>query len=100
MLFSSSGRAGEADQIEHLYVVERQGAGWGAARRLRYAGDDREADDGEAQVTPDGATLLFSSARKADDPAAAKSAWNNGKTNVWALPLRATFRANGLERLL
>jgi Tol biopolymer transport system component len=108
IIFSSRGRRSPDDGHEHLYVVLREGAGWGAVHPLRYAGDDWGADDGEAQVSPDGATLYFTSSRQ---PAvdrtkprdqmladiARSEAWDNGNTNVWTLPVRTLFEANGLE---
>jgi hypothetical protein len=91
-----------------LYVVLRVGADWGPVHPLRYAGDDWGADDGEAQVSPDGTRLYFSSSRqppvdrtKLRGPMlgdiARSEAWDNGNTNVWTLPVRALFEANGLE---
>jgi WD40-like Beta Propeller Repeat len=107
IVFSSRGRRSPDDGHEHLYVALREGKDWGAVHPLRYAGDDWGADDGEAQVSPDGMTLYFSSSRQppvdrtkprnqmlAD--IARSEAWDNGNTNVWTLPVRLLFEANGL----
>jgi Tol biopolymer transport system component len=108
IVFSSRGRRSPDDGHEHLYVALREGKDWGAVHPLRYAGDDWGADDGEAQVSPDGMTLYFSSGRQ---PAvdrtkprnqmladiARSEAWDNGNTNVWTLPIRLLFEANGLS---
>jgi Tol biopolymer transport system component len=108
LIFSSRGRRTPDDGHEHLYVVMREGMDWGAVHPLRYADDDWPADDGEAQVSPDGRTLYFNSARqprvdrtKPRDQMLAdiarSEAWDNGNTNVWTLPVRALFGANGLK---
>jgi Tol biopolymer transport system component len=108
IIFSSRGRRSSDDGHEHLYVALRAGKDWGAVHPLRYAGDDWGADDGEAQVSPDGMTLYFSSSRQppvdrtkprnqmlAD--IARNEVWDNGNTNVWTLPVRLLFEANGLS---
>jgi Tol biopolymer transport system component len=107
LIFSSSGRQTPDDGHEHLYVSVRQGAGWGAVQALHYEGDDWGADDGEAQVSPDGKTLYFSSSRSAPvdrtltgqkllDDVARNEAWDNGTGNAWSIPLQALFDANGI----
>lgn len=105
IIFSSSGRRHPDDGHEHLYIAPREGSAWGAVRPLRYAGDDWGSDDGESQVTPDGKTLYFMSARSPPvdrtkprsqmlaDIARSES-WDNGNNNAWALPLAALFKAN------
>jgi Tol biopolymer transport system component len=108
ILFSSRGRRSPDDGHEHLYVALRVGKDWGAVHALRYVGDDWGADDGEAQVSPDGMTLYFSSSRqppvdrtKPRDQMLAdiarSEAWDNGNTNVWSLPILTLFEANGLS---
>jgi hypothetical protein len=71
---------------------------------LRYEGDDWGADDGEANVSPDGATLYFTSGRQ-PPPSKARTlpemraafrrmaVWDNSNANVWTLPL-APYLAN------
>jgi Tol biopolymer transport system component len=107
IVFSSRGRRSPDDRHEHLYVALREGTGWSTVHPLRYAGDDWGADDGEAQVSPDGTTLYFTSSRQppvdrtktrsemlAD--IARSEAWDNGSTNAWILPVRMLFEANGV----
>lgn len=97
LIFSSAGRGPQKDGHEHLFIVTREGAGWSAVRPLRYDGDTQGADDGEANVGPDG-KLYFTSSRslavaKNRDRAAMRAdlarmdEWDNGNTNVWTLPL-------------
>jgi Tol biopolymer transport system component len=108
VVFSSRGRRSPDDGHEHLYVALREGKDWGAVHPLRYAGDDWGADDGEAQVSPDGMTLYFSSSRQPPEDRtkprgqmladiARSEAWDNGNTNVWTLPVRLLFEVNGLS---
>lgn len=107
LIFSSRGRRNAADRSERLYLVTREGTGWGPVTPLRYEGDDWGADDGEAQVSPDGATLFFTSGRSAPfdrtwsrqdmmRDVALKEAWDNSNSNVWTLPLVGLLEANGI----
>jgi len=107
LIFSSSGRRAPDDGHEHLFVVMRNGKGWGAILPLRYVGDDWGADDGESQVSSDGQRLYFTSARSAPvDRNETRQAlladirkaeqWDNGNANVWWLPLPDLFENNGV----
>jgi amidohydrolase family protein/WD40 repeat protein len=107
IVFSSSGRRSPDDTHEHLYVSLRSGSEWGPPRPLRYDGDDWNADDGEANVSPDGRTLYFTSDRSAPvdrtesraqmlDEVRRYESWDNGNNNAWSLPLRQLFEANGI----
>jgi len=100
LIFSSSGRAAADDAHEHLYLVRRAGAGWGAIVPLRYDDDyaKNPADDGEANLSPDLHTLYFISGRTVHiSPARTRAeaaadfarvnAWDNSNNNVWTLPL-------------
>lgn len=100
LVFSSDSRDPERGAFEHLYFVVRQGNGWSDAHPIRFVGDTEDADDGEAQVGPDGVTLYFTSSRTVAvdhnggrDVALAAverlSVWDNGNTNVWRLPVTA-----------
>jgi Tol biopolymer transport system component len=108
LIFSSRDRAkttpnGPSDDgHEHLYFVRRRGSGWGPVEALRYDGDNWGADDGEAQLAPDGKTLYFTSGRS--EPVnrtwtrarmlarlADMEKWDNSNSNVWALPLEHYF---------
>ena len=99
IIFSSKGRrTSQDDDHEHLYLARREGEGWGPVTPMRYAGDDRGYDDGEAQIGSDGRTLYFTSGRS--DPIhrmrsraqmiedfTRMEAWDNGNNNVWTLSL-------------
>jgi hypothetical protein len=99
LIFSSKDRPPFKDGHEHLFIVTRQGEGWSAPRPMRYAGDEPGADDGEAQVSPDGKTLYFTSGRTVPAPPpprtrqtvaaalARMQVWDNSNNNVWTLPL-------------
>ena len=105
LIFSSQGREPTNDGHEHLFIAFRQGAGWGEPKPIRYSGDDWGGDDGEANISPDGRTLYFTSSRQqapsADRTRAEMLAaysrmeiWDNGNSNVWTLPL-APYLAAG-----
>ncbi|MBW8812790.1 MAG: PD40 domain-containing protein [Caulobacterales bacterium] len=99
LIFSSKDRPPFKDGHEHLFLVTRQADGWSAPRPLRYAGDEPGADDGEAQVSPDGKTLYFTSGRTLPAPPTPRTraavaealdrmqSWDNSNSNVWTLPL-------------
>ncbi len=104
IIFSSKGRRAPLDQ-EHLFIAFRQGATWGPVEPLRYEDDNWGSDDGEAQISPDGKTLYFTSSRSQPihrsrsraemlEDAARMEAWDNGNNNVWTLPLEPYLRAN------
>lgn len=92
---------------EHLFVAFRTGTTWGAPIRVRYQGDDWQDGgngDGEPHLSPDGTTLYFDSSRSSPiDPKRSRSqfladverlnAWDNGSSNVWALPLKPLLDA-------
>ena len=97
LIFSSRDRPPFHDGHEHLFIVRRMQDGWSAPAALRYAGDESDADDGEAQVGPDGRTLYFTSGRTLPIAAdrtraqvaadlARMDAWDNSNANVWTLP--------------
>ncbi len=98
LIFSSKGRRTPDDDHEHLFIAFRNGEGWSPPQPIRYDGDALAADDGEAQVSPDGKTLYFTSSRtlpmhQSRDRAqmledfARLEAWDNSNNNVWTLPL-------------
>lgn len=99
LIFSSNTRSKPNDGHEHLFIVRREGQGWSPAQAIRYDGDGMGADDGEANVGPDG-RLYFTSGRvlplrsgrnwamrKSD--LARMDAWDNSNSNVWSLPAEA-----------
>jgi len=109
LIFSSRDRPPFTDGHEHLFITYRRDGGWSAPQALRHAGDQSGADDGEAQVGPDGRTLYFTSGRvvnAAPDRSrsqvvadlARMDLWNNGNSNVWAMPLPDAARAPASRR--
>jgi len=109
LIFSARDRPPFKDGHEHLFVTYRRGTGWSAPEPLRYAGDQSGADDGEAQVGPDGRTLYFTSGRVvnvAPDRSrvqvvadlARMALWNNGNSNVWTVPLPDAAQARSPSR--
>lgn len=84
-----------------LFIVERQGEGWGVPVHLGKSINTPQSD-AEPRLSADGATLYFSSERliaqsfpraRADAEAAMAAAdrWNNGQYNVWSVPMADVF---------
>jgi Tol biopolymer transport system component len=99
LIFSSKNRPPFDDDHEHLFIAWRTTAGWSTPAALRYAGDGG-ADDGEANVGPDGRTLYFTSGRTIapkDGRSRAQvvadltrmQGWDNSNANVWMLSIDA-----------
>jgi Tol biopolymer transport system component len=99
LIFSSKNRPPFDDDHEHLFIAWRTAAGWSTPAAIRYAGDGG-ADDGEANVGPDGRTLYFTSGRttapkqgrtRAQVVAdlARMQGWDNSNANVWMLTIDA-----------
>jgi len=92
---------------EHLFISFRRGTSWGQAIQIHYDGDDWTSnDDGEPQISPDGAMLYFDWPRSVSinvnrtraqflSNAARIDEWDNGNSNVWTLPLRPLLNALG-----
>lgn len=104
LIFSSNTRGDIHDAHEHLFLTRRTPMGWSAIVAIRYQGDTLGADDGEAQVSPDGMTLYFTSSRvlsmaRLRTRAAASEAlqrmnvWDNGNSNAWMLPMKGVLAA-------
>ncbi|HEY1502205.1 MAG TPA: hypothetical protein VGF88_21690 [Acidobacteriaceae bacterium] len=100
LIFSSAGRAKPEDTHEHLYIVFREGEGWGGVIPLRYEGDYEKnpTDDGEANLSPDGRRLYFTSGRvvpihkdrsreQAQEDFRRLNEWDNSNSNVWSISL-------------
>jgi WD40-like Beta Propeller Repeat len=100
LIFSSAGRAKADDAHEHLYIVFREGAAWGAVTPLRYEGDYEKnpTDDGEANLSPDRRLLYFTSGRvvpvhkdrtreQAAEDFRRLNLWDNSNSNVWSISL-------------
>lgn len=99
LIFSSKNRPPFDDDHEHLFIAWRTASEWSAPTAIRYAGDGG-ADDGEANVGPDGRTLYFTSGRtvapkesRSRTQVAADLArmqgWDNSNANVWMLTIDA-----------
>jgi len=100
LIFSSAGRAKPEDTHEHLYIVFKEGAGWGAVVPLRYEDDYEKnpTDDGEANLSPDRRSLFFTSGRvvhihkdrtreQAAEDFKRLNLWDNSNSNVWSISL-------------
>ena len=97
LVFSSAGRKPMDDGHEHLFIAFRRDGGWSAPTPLRYADDQSGADDGEANVAPDGRLYFTSSRQPAFDRKRTRAQmqadyrrmalWDNSNNNVWFLPL-------------
>jgi hypothetical protein len=99
LIFGSARRAGT--DID-LFLVRRDGAGWGPPVYLGEPLNGRTSD-AEPRLGPDGRTLYFSSERlaRAHVRASARAAridrWDNGLYNIWRAdlaPLLATVAVN------
>lgn len=84
-----------------LFIVERQGDGWGVPVHLGKSINTPQSD-AEPRLSADGATLYFSSERTiaqsfprtradADVAMTAADRWNNGQYNVWSVPMADVF---------
>ena len=100
VVFSSNTRGDIHDGHEHLFLATRTGPGWSNVMPIRYDGDTAGSDDGEAQVSPDGRTLYFTSSRvtpmarvrtrtETQEGLRRMAAWDNSNNNVWTLPMAA-----------
>jgi hypothetical protein len=100
LIFSSAGRANPEDTHEHLYIVFRDGEDWGTVTPLRYEGDYEKnpTDDGEANLSPDGQRLYFTSGRvvpihkdrtreQAAEDFRRLNQWDTSNSNVWSISL-------------
>jgi WD40-like Beta Propeller Repeat len=99
LVFCSSARL-DGDQKDHLFIVARQGAGWGKVVPIRYAGDDKYgySTDDEPRLGQDRRTIYFSSDRAvpvhfprthedAQRDVERLNEWDNSNSNVWYLPV-------------
>jgi hypothetical protein len=119
LVFCSAGRLA-GDSLDHLFIVARQGSGWGPAVPIRYAGDDKPSysTDDEPHLGPqlgpqlepqsggDGRRLYFSSDRAfpVDYPRSHETTenefermqeqgWFGGYANIWSIPLEPWLSA-------
>jgi Tol biopolymer transport system component len=107
LVFVSAGRL-PGNTLDHLFIVAKQGDGWGPVVPIRYAGDDKPAfsTDDEPHLSPDRHTIYFSSDRAFhfDFPRTPEQAqedfkrldswgWFGGYSNVWSIPLEPYLNA-------
>jgi hypothetical protein len=106
MVFASDHRL-PGDSKDHLFIVFRQGSGWGVPQAIRYAGDDAHgySTDYLPHLGPDHHTLYFASDRTASvaayphSPVQAREylrrveQWDNGNLNAWSVSLAPLLQA-------
>ncbi len=108
MVFASDHRLATGGK-DHLFIVFREGGGWGAPQAIRYVGDDSPAfsTDYLPHLGPDRRTLYFTSDRtmpqahyphtraQANEYLQRIEQWDNGNLNAWSLPLAPLLDAHG-----
>jgi hypothetical protein len=101
MVFCSAGRV-DGDQHDRLFLVKRQGDGWGTPTLIRYEDDVTKygpSTDDEPKLGRDGHTLYFSSDRtliahfprtkpQAEADLERLNQWDNSNSNVWSISLK------------
>jgi len=110
LVFCSSGRRA-GDPKDHLYIVLRDGTGWGPVVPIRYAGDDKNGSntDDDPHLGPDHRTIYFSSDRSipVDFPRSREQAqrdldrleiWDNSNSNVWFMPISPWLKAGQITQ--
>lgn len=88
VIFSSS-RAPARDM--DLFISFHRNGDWTTPEHLGNV-INSPGSDAEARLSHDGKTLYFSSERRATGDGAAAVSWNNGKYNIWSLPLPVCSR--------
>jgi Tol biopolymer transport system component len=99
LVFSSADRGVAGDSHERLYLVTREGTGWGPIAPLHYEGDaiNGTSDDNEARFGADHRRLYFASNRsmpvhfprsaaQAREDLKRLTSWDNGSTSIWSIP--------------
>jgi hypothetical protein len=101
LVFVSAGRM-PGNTKDHLFIVVRNGGGWGPVTPIRYAGDEQGgySTDDEPHLGPDHRTIYFSSDRaipvhfprspeqaQRDFQDLEDHGWFGGYANVWYLPV-------------
>jgi len=82
-----------ARQID-LFIVFRDHGEWGTPIHLGN-GVNSAGSDAEARLSPDHRTLYFASDRLADiAPGTVRADWDDGKYNIWQIPLDAWLDAH------
>jgi hypothetical protein len=108
LVFCSAGRLGDTNK-DQLFLVRRNGAGWGEVERIRYEGDEKpygSSTDDEPRLGPDHRTLYFSSDRAvvvhfprtremAEKDLERLDSWDNSNNNVWSISLMGLISGGG-----
>lgn len=77
-----------------LFIVFRDNGEWGTPIHLGN-GVNSAGSDAEARLSPDHQTLYFASDRMADiAPGTVRADWDNGKYNIWQIPLTPWLAAH------
>ena len=108
LVFCSSGRV-QDDPRDHLYIVRREGADWGAVTAMRYAGDGASTDDEPHLSGPDRRTVYFSSDRavpvsfprthaQAVEDLKRLEMWDNSNANVWFMSVTPWLAGDGARK--
>jgi WD40-like Beta Propeller Repeat len=106
LVFCSAGRF-PGDDKDHLFIVKKDGDGWGKVATIRYAGDEKPygfSTDDEPRLGPDHRTIYFSSDRvvpvhfprtheQAQQDLERLELWDNSNTNVWSISISAWLSA-------
>jgi Tol biopolymer transport system component len=102
LVFCSAGRLA-GDGKDHLFLVRKDGAGWGKVVQIRYEGDEKPygySTDDEPRLGPDHRTVYFSSDRvvvvhfprtheQAERDLDRLELWDNSNNNVWSISIAA-----------
>ena len=106
LVFCSAGRFPGNDK-DHLFIVRKEGDGWGKVMNIRYAGDEKPygfSTDDEPRLGPDHFTIYFSSDRvvpvhfprtheQAQQDLERLERWDNSNTNVWSISISTWLSA-------
>ena len=74
-----------------LFIALRTGSTWSAPRHLGES-INSAGSDAEARLSPDSRTLYFSSERRSPAAKDKDADWNNGKYNIWRVPLESCLQ--------
>ena len=83
---SSASRVGLARDMDLFIVFKAKDGRWGAPVHLGPR-VNAPGSDAEARLSPDQKRLFFSSERIAPNVAKQAMSWNNGRYNIWSIPL-------------
>lgn len=97
LIFCADARL-KGDTKDHLYIVAKQGDGWGTPVAIRYEGDSRYGFSVDQEPRLGAGTIYFNSDRaevvhfpRTQEQAARDvdrlNEWDNSNSNIWTLPL-------------